>query len=312
MKRRSAWMGVACACFLAGGIALAQKGTALVHGKLSSEQVAAKKARWSKIPLDVPFPDVKKMMEESAAAAAAAKGGGGGGAAVAWSKLISAPTIEREIGLIAAAAPEDVKNPGFYKSKGWAEAEKHHGMLAALFQVSANYDGKVKWQDKATGMRDVAAPAGIGAMNKDDAGFEAAKKSTDAVAALLKNGKVDAPAGDKMKPWGGEVVEFVTIMKRMEDAQRLKLDKWTTTENEFTAKAEVIIYEAELMAMMSQIILDESYSLASEGDYRDLATELRDLGVAIAQGTKDKQFDKVRSAVGSINKACDNCHTKYR
>lgn len=302
-----AWLGlIAC-----GGVVLAQKGM-LARGGLSEQQLTAKKTRWASVPLDVPFPDVKRIQEEAKSAASAGGGGGGSGAKIEWAKLISPGTIEKEITVIAATAGEDVKNAGLFKSRTAAKAEVSQGMLAALFQISAQHDGKVKWKENALGMRDLAAAGSLGAINKDDAGFKAAEKCAAAVAALVKSGKSDAPAGEPTKPWSGDIVEFTTIMKRMEECQRLKLDKWTANETEFAAKSAEILHEAEILMALSQIILDDSYSLASEGDYRDLAIALREAGSTIAKGTVAKEYDKVRSAVGSINKACDDCHGKYR
>ena len=83
--------------------------------KVTEVEVADKKRRWSVIPLDVEFPDPAKFIQATASndddSDPAKK-------KVKWSQFISPETIEKEVGVISAAAVEDVKNPGRRDQRG--------------------------------------------------------------------------------------------------------------------------------------------------------------------------------------------------
>ncbi|HEY1066916.1 MAG TPA: hypothetical protein VGE52_12425, partial [Pirellulales bacterium] len=254
---------------------------------------------------------VKKLQEE-AAAAGAAESSAGGGETADWAKLITPADLVAEVAAVAALCPDDVKNAGFFKSRGAPEAANHHGQLAMLFQIIAQFNGDVKYKDVATGMRALAAKASLASIATEEGAFEAAKASTDAVAGLLKNGKADAPAADAGASWSDEVLDFSVAMKRMEVAQRDRLYKWTATEPEFAAKKAEIIHEARILAVLAQVILDSSYSLAGEGDYRDFAQKLRENCLKTVAAAESGNFDAGRAAVADINLQCDACHGAYR
>ena len=278
--------------------------------KVTEVEVADKKRRWSVIPLDVEFPDPAKFIQATASSddeSDPAK------KKVKWSQFITPETIEKEVAVISEAAVEDVKNPGFFSSRGFRGAYVNQSVLAIMFNVAANYDGDMKWKDKGAGLRDLAVAAADSAENKDQAAFEASEASTQAVGKLVKTGNSDAlPGVAAIESWQEQVSAFGPIMRRMEDAHRRRLYRWTANQNEFEANAADVKHEAEVLGTLAQVILDKSYDLAGEGDYREFAQALRDACVQTVAAVKENNYEKARAAVAEVNSQCDNCHTNYR
>ncbi|WP_442483208.1 cytochrome c [Aeoliella sp. SH292] len=46
--------------------------------------------------------------------------------------------------------------------------------------------------------------------------------------------------------------------------------------------------------------------------YRQHGTQLRDASVALTQAVDLENFDAARAAIGNMQKACSNCHDKWR
>lgn len=281
-------------------------GTGLAIAAVSEKDLKTKKERWARIPLDVSFPDSKqfeKKADEGKGKAA--------GKAVDWASLITPAAIEKELTEISVGLPDDVKNAGYFKSRGAGNAEVRTGVAAVLFNIIAHLDAKMKWKEHALILRDLAAAGNAGAIEKDDAGFEACKAASDALANLLKSNKATGDAGELGADWS-DVASFNTLMKRMEESQRLKLYKWTANQGEFEKNADGITHEARILAVMCQLIIDNSYGYNDGGDFQDLAVKLRDDCLTTIKAVESKDFDTARSAVANINLHCDNCHTAYR
>ncbi|MEK6233899.1 MAG: hypothetical protein N2C14_04230, partial [Planctomycetales bacterium] len=206
--------------------------------KSSPADLQAKKARWSKIPLDLQFPDPKQFLKKNAAADDAV-------AKVDWTKFISPETINREIEMIAAEAETDVKNPGLFASKGFEAAELNHYLLAFMYHVASEHPG-VKWKAKAKGMRALAAAAAMAAPLKDQAGFDACKASIAAARAVIKGGAVKTPAGKDKVVLAEDVVTINALMQRLETGQRKRLRPWTTDQNAFAANLDSMVHESEV------------------------------------------------------------------
>ncbi len=273
----------------------------------SGDVLASRKARWEAIPLDVQFPDVEKLLAEAAKKQEEAVAA----SSVAWSTIISPEVLKEEIRRGVQETHDSIKNEGFFKSRGSRAAEDQYPLLAAMFNIAATYDKDLPWKKEAAALRDLAADAGMKTAEGDDAAFGQATKATAEIEKFLKTNKTSlSSTGPKV--WADEIVYFTSIMKRMETAQRLRLRKWTTSQNEFIGNKADFMHEAQIMAAVSQIILDDSYALAAEGDYREWASQMRDNSLGALKAAKAENFDNANELIRSNNLSCSNCHNAYR
>lgn len=293
------------------GIVSAQRGAMRVSArKATPEEVEARKQRWNAIPLDVTFPDVDKLRREAAAAAEQEKAA----AQVEWAKFLGPKVIEKEVERIVAASEDPLKNVKFFMARGVKEATVQQAMLSTLFHISHTHSGNVKWKDKALGARDMAMEGLMGAyVFGDEDGYELCKQTIEVASKLAAGEQAEVPEGDDgEKSWADELAPLTAVMRRMEDAHFNKLYKWTANGNEFEANKQDIAHEAAILATLGQIILDKSYALASEGDFRKFASTLRDNSLTVVEAVKENNFDKASAAVRDNNLQCSACHQAYR
>jgi len=72
-------------------------------------------------------------------------------------QIIDAETIETEIKRLAQEVAKTVTAPAQFKGGGYKDCRREFSVLAALFAVSAEYDGDVRWKDAAAPLREAAA-----------------------------------------------------------------------------------------------------------------------------------------------------------
>jgi len=293
---------------LAGSVDAQRAATAPKFSKLS---LAEKKARWDSIPLDISFPDPAQFAPKTPEGGPAGASGSSGGA-VEWAKLISPTSIEALIPAAVADTTDEIKNLGLFSARGFKKAQVNETVLAVLFHVVNEYPGNVKWKNQASGLRDLTAEAAMLAANKDQPALDASKKALDQVGQLLKNANLKVEPGEAGVSVAEKIADFSNVMKRMEECHRLKLYLWTGNEGELKKHEKEAVEEAELLATLGQVILDGSYPLATERDYMEYATALRDAAKDIAAGVRSNNFDQARKGSVAINKACDQCHGAYR
>ena len=96
-----------------------------------------------------PRPEYKTTVVSAANAAggAAEKSASGG----AWSKLISADTLQDEIKSLQPQLADDVKTLQGFLGGGNKKARQDLSQLAAEFAIVGEYDGDVRWKNQAPG-----------------------------------------------------------------------------------------------------------------------------------------------------------------
>jgi hypothetical protein len=97
-------------------------------------------------------------------------------------------------------------------------------------------------------------------------------------------------------------------MQRMERAQQEGLAVGTANAGEFKKNADRLLHEAQLLALMGEV-------LKRDGDdetFSGFARQMQDAALGVAEATRQNNYDAARKAVGEINKACSNCHKEFR
>ncbi len=269
--------------------------------------------------LEGPRPDFAKSSTPSGAPVGNVPAGGtsdtpdpAAGGAMAWSKLISAETLQDEIKSYQTPLRDDVKNPSEFKGNRFKRARDEFSMLAVAFGVIGQYDGDVRWKDQAATARDLFAKAGVNCKVNTDQAFNDAKGRADDLAALIRGDTLPAAANAEAKPPWSKVANRPPLMHRLEQAQQNRLAPWTSNAADFGKNLDGIAHEAQVIAVLAEIIQQEGYDYTDDNSYKGYARDMQKQALEIAAAAKAKNFDQARAASGALAKACSNCHGGFR
>ena len=227
-----------------------------------------------------------------------------------WSKLADAETLEAEIKKSINALGPAVETPGRFKTQN-LQARRYYSSLAVWFGVAANYDGDIKWKDKAASLRDGMAKAGFNSKVGSEQAYQEAKARYEDLRALQQGGSLKLPAAEASAEWK-TVADLTELMKRMEEAGKNSLTPWTASANEFKANKDKILHEAQLLAVLAEVIKHPSYEYGADANFVKYAEELRGGCLDMAEGAKTDNYDKARAGAAVMSKACDACHGEFR
>ena len=229
----------------------------------------------------------------------------------AWSKLISAETIEDEIKSLQKQVSENVTTPAKFKGGGFKAGRRHFTELALLFAIIAQHDGEVRWKDKAGGIRDLMGRAGQNCAVGTDASYNEAKLRKDDLEQLIQGASINTPEADADAKWN-KIADRPPLMQRLEQAQQQGVAPWTANSSEFSKNADSILREAELIAAIAETIQQEGFESSDDDTYLGFARQMRDAALEVVGAVKGKSYDAARAASGNIEKACSSCHEEYR
>jgi hypothetical protein len=244
--------------------------------------------------------------DTGSAPAAAAAGG------VAWSKVISADTIQDEIKSYQNDVKDTVKNPSEFKGNSFKRARDDFTLLAAAFAVIGEYDGDVRWKDQAVTARDLFGQSGVNCKVATDQSFNDAKLRADDLAALIRGDTLPAKAGAEPKPNWPKIANRPPLMHRLDLAQGSRLAPWTANAADFTKHLDGVQHEAEIVAMIAEVIQRDGYDFTDDKSYLGFAHEMEAAATDLATAAKAKNYDQARAAAGKIAQACSNCHGGFR
>jgi cytochrome c556 len=230
---------------------------------------------------------------------------------LAWSKIISAENLEAEVKAQAPLVNEAIKTLPNFKGNGREKAQNAYSELAALFAVISQYDGDVRWKKDAIGLRNKFSQVSLNCKTSSDATYKEAKARSEDLAELLRGGTVDLPKGEGTDDLG-TLISRPPLMKRMEEARANKLGPWTSDKGAFSKNKDALTREAQLLAMLAQIIKDPTFESGDDATYLKYAADLQAQCLELVEAIKTDNQSGAQSAVARISKSCDTCHGEYR
>lgn len=296
--------------------------TALAQSEETSQPRAKPPAEWPRDVREVFFDDARQQLVgsrpnygEMARTPVAGTGASptttGGDSSYAWSKLADADVIETEIKRQLPALQPLVATPAAFKGGGYQECRNRFIWLATLFSIAGDYDDDVRWKDSAEGLGQLYARAGANCKVGTDQSFREAQMRVEDLAELVQGGRPDVPAAKPDVGWD-QLTDRTPLMKRMEMSLGEGISPKASDKRSLSANSEDIHHEAQLMALMAEVILQPGIDYADEETYRQHGTQLRDASVALSQAVDLESFDAARAAIGNMQKACSNCHDEWR
>ncbi len=230
----------------------------------------------------------------------------------AWSKLISADSLTDEIKSYQTAIKDEVKNPSQFKGDGFKKARRDFSFLAVAFGVIAEYDGDVRWKAQALAARDLFARAGVNCKVATDQSFNDSKARAEDLAALVRGETLAAPPNIETKTQWPKVSNRPPLMNRLDLAQTTRLAVWTANQGDFNKNTDSIYREAQVVAMIAEVIQRDGYEFTDDTSYKGFAQEMEKHALEIAEAAKAKNFEQARKSNGDLAKACSNCHGSFR
>jgi hypothetical protein len=229
-----------------------------------------------------------------------------------WSKLIDAETVETEIKRLAQDVNKSVTAPAQFKGGGYKDCRRQFSVLAALFAVTAEYDGDVRWKDAASQLRNEFARAGRNCKVGTDQTFQEAKQRKQDLSDLVGGTRPKSSSEAETKADWGQVADRPPLMQRVNIAQQDRLTKWLASKQEFAAHRDDVKHEAQLIATVADIISRPGFEYADDETYAGYARDLKKSESEVAAAVDLDNYDQARQALGSASKACASCHEGYR
>jgi hypothetical protein len=280
----------------------------------------ARPPKWSADVLDAFFEDAREKLvgqrpnystHDSAAIAAVGPASDAPPAGGSWSKLIDADTLENEIKRLEAAVKQDVTKPSEFKGGKYQDCRRHFSVLAMLFAIAAEYDGQVRWQDTAAGLRDLFARAGYNCKVGTDQTYREASQRKQDLADLISGSRPAVPQAEREADWS-QVADRPPLMQRMNVAHEERLTKWLANEREFTQHVDDARHEAQLIAAIAEVIGRDGFEYWDDEEYAGYARELKQAAIDVAGAAEQENFPRARDAGARMTKACADCHVGYR
>jgi cytochrome c' len=256
-------------------------------------------------------PDYEHAAQGSATNTAAESGDAGAAGGFAWSKLIDAATIESEIKRLGTLMDKDVTTPTEFKGGGYKLCRRDFSLLAALFAVTGQYDGDARWKEIAPGLRDQFARAGYNSKAGSDQTFNEATQRKQELADLIHGNRPQVPKAEAAADWA-HVADRPPLMQRLNIAQQERLTKWVADANNFKKNRDDARHEAQLVAMIAEIISRPGFDDADDQQYQGFAHQLQQAAIDAAAAAQQGDYEKSRQAVGRAGKACTACHEAFR
>lgn len=228
-----------------------------------------------------------------------------------WASLISPTTLEDEIKAQKIQADMNVTTPSAFAGQGKEDARRDFSMVAVIFAIIAEYDGDVRWKKEAPSQRDQFARTAANAKVGTTSVYNEAKLRKQDLADLIGGQSVEIKDAEPQAKWG-ELVNRSPLMQRMEASHDAKIKAWSSSDGEFKSNLEKLQHEAQIFAVIGEVLKKDGMEDADDEEYRKFAVMLIAGGKELAQACEDKNQAAASKAASTIAQSCDKCHESYR
>jgi len=228
-----------------------------------------------------------------------------------WSDLIDADTIESEIKRLASPLGPLVATPSAFKGGGYRDCRDHFSWLAVLFTVAGQFDEPIRWKKPAEAWGQLFARAGFNCKVGTDQSFRESQLRVQDLADLVRGGRPTLPSVRPDVGWD-QIADLAPLMRRMEGAIGEQISPNVSDQRSLKKNADDLYHEAQLLALLAQVIAQDGWDYSDEESYLAEARKLRDASVEFSQATEQNDFAAARQALGQMKKACSDCHDEWR
>jgi hypothetical protein len=247
----------------------------------------------------------------STPATAGSESSSGNAGLYAWSKIISATTIEDEIKALKLATDQTVTTPTKFAGGDYRTVRRDFSVLAMLFAIVAEYDGEVRWKDSAPPARDLFARTAANAKVGTSQVYNEAKQRRDQLADLLNGAKIEGQASEPKATWP-QVSDRSPLMQKLELAFQQKVLPWSSNPSAFKDNKSELKQQAEIIAAVAEVLKQEGMEDTGDPDYEGHCDKMKAAALEIVQAIQDGNQEAAGKAAGQIGQACSQCHESYR
>jgi hypothetical protein len=308
---------VALAALIAGGDA--RDATAAGSGK-PQRRATPPPPRWDKGTGGTFFDDAFSVLEgprpsfEAASGPAADPTRAAAPAAAAgppWSRLVSEGTLTDEIKDMRTEIVALAASPSDFKGGGHGRARTAFSSIALAFGVIAAYDQDVRWKKDAATARELFARVGFNCKVGTDQSFAETKARLDDLETMLDGGSPQGkPERDEDFAWS-RLAGREPLMTRLETAEAT-IAAGIASRRDFDRDIERIFHDAEIMAVIGEVIQQPDFEYHDDDTYRGHAAALRDAALKLREACSEKDYEAARAAAAALRTSCDDCHGDYR
>lgn len=235
-----------------------------------------------------------------------------GGGLYPWKSVISATAIEDEVKAIKIDLDKEITSPNAFASGGFKKARRQFSMVAMLFAIVGEYDGDVRWKGDAPKIRDAFAHSARNCKVGSIQAFNEAKQRLLDLQDIISGGSFAGSSAAEPKANWGALVDRGPLMQRLEIAQQSRLQPAVGNENEFRANKETIVHEANIVAAIAEVLIQQGMPEAEEEDYAMHAKNMKQAAHELIDAVKLDSYESAAKAVGAIGQACSKCHENWR
>jgi len=228
----------------------------------------------------------------------------------AWSQLVDGETLATEVKRIVAGLREPLANPAKFNAGGYKQCQAAFSQLAVLFAVIAEHDGDVRWKEDAAALHDALARAGTNCKTATDQSFSEAVARKTELDDLVRGERLGGEPVE-LEKWSA-LAERPLLMQRMEQLLEEQISPALANAKEFARRAPDVRQQAELLAMLAEIIPRQEYEYWDDEGFKELARELRSAASDLSNATIDANYEAARTAAGRAGQACSQCHEGWR
>lgn len=262
-------------------------------------------------PADLGQAVAAKPMVGGASSATSSAAGENAGGGSGWSALVTATTLEDEIKAQKIQADKNITTPSDFAGNGYKNARRDFSIVAMTFAVISEYDGDVRWKKEAPSQRDAFARTAANAKVGTTGVYNEAKLRKQDLADLIGGQSVEVKDADPAAKWG-ELVNRSPLMQRLDASLDSKIKAWTASAGEFNDNLESLQHEAQMFAVIGEVLKKEGMEDGDDEEYRKFADMLISGGSELAKACKEKNLEAAGKAASTISVSCDKCHESYR
>ena len=236
---------------------------------------------------------------------------GGKVAAGKWASVISSTVLEDEVKSIKLVLDREITTPGDFRGRGYKLARRDVSTLAMMFGIIAQYDGEVRFKKSAPLARETFARTAANCKVGTVQVYKEVKERRTDLEDLLNGNQLAGNAQNPQMKWS-EICDRSPLMQRLEIGFNERVRSYTSNEDVFKREKEKLRHEAEILAALAQILIQEDMEDAGSDDYDGFCKEMIKAGRDVVDACKLDNYDQARKALGRIDKACTTCHDFYK
>ena len=229
---------------------------------------------------------------------------------VSWDDLIPAEAVEDEIKSLYIDMGKPLARIGSYKSGGHQELEQRFAWVAAMFGILAQHGEANRWKEIAAPAAAHFSAASREAQVNNLQAFHNAKSRYEDLGQLIRGEKVDFDRTASLR-WN-EIIERPQLMQRLQQSYEQRLKRWAANQVEFEKNRLPLIHEAQIHAVLAEMIQQPSYAFSDDDDYLTHCNQLKTHAQRVSQAAQERNLEQVQQFLGELSKTCSRCHEAYK